>query len=1372
MAISKNKLSVFVILMACYILETQELIDISSLISQVFNTKENPHYLRGKRAVPVNHWTYIIDIEVNVSAIETIQQIKTAVNSTSLPYVINNTTKISEIDITTVCSLNGTGFQCRCENQYQWSCDQCLSYGRCDDTTSDTCGCINAIPSDGIYCQSFFQKNFTACPTTTASPTTDLTTSATTEQNNIAFPTSQVITVTDSTVPPTLYMYMIEIELNITDVAAINTLRTSLGNASYPVTMNSLTQITGVNISTVCSFSGTGFQCRCENQYQWSCDQCLSYGRCDDTTSDTCGCINAIPSDGMYCQSVLQQNFTACPTTTASPTTDSTVPPTLYMYMIEIELNITDVAAINTLRTSLGNASYPVTMNSLTQITGVNISTVCSFSGTGFQCRCENQYQWSCDQCLSYGRCDDTTSDTCGCINAIPSDGMYCQSVLQQNFTACPTTTASPTTDATTLEPTTQLTTVTYSTVPPTLYMYMIEIELKITDVAAINTMRAGLGNASYPVTMNSLTQITGVNISTVCSLNGTGFQCRCENQYQWSCDQCLSYGRCDDTTSDTCGCINAIPSDGMFCQSVFQQNFTACPTTTASPTTDDTTFESTTQLTTVTDATTLEQTTQFTTVTKITLLTISFKLNDNFTADLMNESSSKYLKYKNDIQPVIQAQYQSNLPGFISAALTGFGPGSVIVNFSVLTTGAKENEIDNANNGLATSLPAAYRVIPNSFVVVSNDTSTTPPTITPTTTTPMTTTTPNTTTTPATTAKPPVGVLPEINNLLTSSVNLSESKFEDFVVDLSGNSSSLQSNITSSPINIVSIVNILSNIAEISKNISAVSMKNILQTVDIIVSDDASGAWRNLNDNTNQNTSSSLLRSLETFASVLPAESFNMTTKNIQLNITMVNTSFNAFLNSSVQMNIKANSTGNIITTMTFSTLQNVLPPRNARNDSLNDTTINGKVVLVKFTGWTDSVSLTFSKLEHNLTVNPQCVFWNFSFFDNRGAWDNEGCSFKSDMNGKVSCFCNHLTSFSILMSTSIPESIAYALDLITYIGVGISMGSLVVCLIIEACVWKAMTRNNTAYMRHVSIVNIAVSLLIADIWFIIGASLIKADFQNPSETTTDVPACTAATFFIHFFYLALFFWMLISGLLLFYRTILVFSHLSKSTMLAIGFSVGYGAPLIIAVVTIASTAGSGGYINGNKACWLNWSKTKALLAFVIPALAIVFINFLILIVVLYKMLRRGMGDSLQQNDRNAAVIIARCLAILTPLFGLTWGLGVGTMFNPTNEGIQIVFALFNSLQGFFILMFGTLLDGKIRAALAATFYSIASSSDRTRSTSADAATSSSSTSALDLLRRRIRRKAYNVSEAANSSSSNDVTESFINIDLNATDI
>eukprot|EP00063_Salmo_salar_P071309 XP_014046144.1 PREDICTED: adhesion G protein-coupled receptor F5-like [Salmo salar] len=119
---------------------------------------------------------------------------------------------------------------------------------------------------------------------------------------------------------------MIEIELNTTDVTVIDQLRAILRNAIYPVRINNLIQITGVNMSTVCYPNGTGFQCRCEDQYRWSCDQCVSYGNCDDITSDTCGCINAIPPDGQYCQSVHYQNFTACPITTASPTTVPTVP--------------------------------------------------------------------------------------------------------------------------------------------------------------------------------------------------------------------------------------------------------------------------------------------------------------------------------------------------------------------------------------------------------------------------------------------------------------------------------------------------------------------------------------------------------------------------------------------------------------------------------------------------------------------------------------------------------------------------------------------------------------------------------------------------------------------------------------------------------------------------------------------------------------------------------------------------------------------------------------------------------------------------------------------------------------------------------------
>ena len=154
----------------------------------------------------------------------------------------------------------------------------------------------------------------------------------------------------------------------------------------------------------------------------------------------------------------------------------------------------------------------------------------------------------------------------------------------------------------------------------------------------------------------------------------------------------------------------------------------------------------------------------------------------------------------------------------------------------------------------------------------------------------------------------------------------------------------------------------------------------------------------------------------------------------------------------------------------------------------------------------------------------------------------------------------------------------------------------------------------------------------------------------------------------------------MMVSALLLFYRTVMVFSHMSRSAMLAIAFTLGYGAPLIIAVVTVAATAGGGGYIREKQVCWLNWDKTKALLAFVIPALAIVVINLLVMIVVLFKMVKRGVGS--MTNDKHVLVVMARCVTILTPLFGLTWGFGIGILVSPEAVGLHIVFAVLNSLQ------------------------------------------------------------------------------------------
>uniref|UniRef100_A0A3B4YAI3 Uncharacterized protein n=1 Tax=Seriola lalandi dorsalis TaxID=1841481 RepID=A0A3B4YAI3_SERLL len=1538
---------------------------------------------------------YMLEVEVGVSDIALVGPLTDALENISFPVRVSNTVNITQIDILfTVCSPSSGGFQCRCEDQYIWSCDQCLTYRSCDNSTYDTCGCINALPPDGQYCQ----------------------------------PVDQYI----------VYEYIISVELNISDVSLIDQLRTIVNNISSPISINNHIQISEVNISTVCSPSSGGFQCRCEDQYIWSCDQCLTYGSCDNSTYDTCGCINALPPDGQYCQPV-----------------DQYTPPVVYEYIISVELNISDVSLIDQLRTIVNNISSPISINNHIQISEVNISTVCSPSSGGFQCRCEDQYIWSCDQCLTYGSCDNSTYDTCGCINALPPDGQYCQPVDQYT--------------------------------PPVVYEYIISVELNISDVSLIDQLRTIVSNISSPISINNHIQISEVNISTVCYPNGTTHQCRCEGQFLWPCHMCSTYGKCYEGFDNSCRCINTIPPDGSYCQpwtvattgvnttvattgvNTTTVATTGVNTTTVATTGVNTTTVGTTGLNTTTVATTGVNTTTVATTGVNTTTVGTTGLNTTTVATTVVNTTTVATTGVNTTTVATTGVNTTTVgtTGVNTTTLTTTGvntttAGTTGVNTTtVATTGVSTTTV--ATTGVNTTTVPTTSVSTTTVATTGVNTTTVPTTGVNTTTVPTTsvstttvaTTGVNTTTaattgvstttaattgvnttTVATTPIPTITVTRkcltdlDINNLygnfeinsisdegviittfhittlasvcsyregsvitdfvvettqivpgeiataiqnlpdamigiapvigpvsafyrsstpisipdltytgntmtltcgpprkinvgqidssawkfkgreikndgrmeINTTDNISELKvkniiladrgfytctlrstaldflqegdvteanirqapivrlqsevnvrceneamqpltccvqrpfmvewfldgnqlqsvkdgeancirhdynlrscsgspqktlrficrvvdatsyemtmimtiFQDgktvrcndtqygvgregdrssiecaqgqegsktaicqetgewklqedtcivtkikellidsqdevpqFVANLNETVQQQRTEIANSSATISAVVDILNTVATVSTAVNETVMHDVISTIDSIVGEDARESWAILNANETRNSSSVLLGSLETISDQLVGE-FSIKTTRILLNRTTFNNSFRADLNSSIVIDIPNTNINKVsITTITLSTLNNVMPSRNSTfdaslfnatsNETVSDNAINAAVLLVKINATIRNVSLSYDKLNNSLTLNPQCVFWNFTLFGNLGAWDDEGCEFVSDKNNTVTCHCNHLTSFSILMATKIPPSLREALDIITYVGVGISLASLVICLIIEGYVWKAITRNSTAFMRHVSIVNTALSLLIADICFLIGASIAKNPLENPGEDhAVPIGPCSTATFFMHFFYLSLFFWMLVSGLLLFYRTVMVFSHMSKSTMLAIGFCLGYGCPLIIAVITVAVTASGNGYIRRFDACWLNWIETKALLAMVIPALTIVFINILIVVVVLFKMLRRGTGTTAHPDEKHTLVVITRCVIILTPLFGLTWSLGVGTMVSSTNKGIHIAFAFFNSLQGFFILVFGTLFDSKVTA-------------------------------------------------------------------------
>ncbi|RVE55894.1 hypothetical protein OJAV_G00230700 [Oryzias javanicus] len=545
--------------------------------------------------------------------------------------------------------------------------------------------------------------------------------------------------------------------------------------------------------------------------------------------------------------------------------------------------------------------------------------------------------------------------------------------------------------------------------------------------------------------------------------------------------------------------------------------------------------------------------------------------------------------------------------------------------------------------------------------------------------------------------------VLKEVKDLLDQSEKLTESTLPGFLKKLSNATVKLSKEVTDSPATIKAIVKILNNIGSSKLPIDGASMTNVLLTIDVLTSEDARTSWATLNKESENaeetksqlnSSSSALLESIENITSLVQDEHLNIATNLIVFNKTSFTNSFHADFNSSVEVDISnSDEKRKSLTAITFFSMNIVLPPRDQVNSSTN--VINGKIILIQSSGKVNNISMTYDVLNNTLD-NSKCVFWNFTLFNGLGGWDDQGCILVSRKNATVSCNCNHLTSFSILMSPFVPKD--PALEYITYIGIGISMASLVICLIIEAIIWRIAINNTTSYLRHVCIVNIALSLLMANIWFIVGAAISNPQNQN------NLPACSAVTFFIHFFYLTLFFWMLALGLLLIKSTVNVLSvGPSKAGMLAIGFSLGYGAPLVIATVTVAVTAPPGEYVRDNNVCWLNWDESKTLLAFVIPALLIVLINLIILATVMSKLVKSRAGkNTAQDGERHILVVIAKGLAVLTPFFGLTWGLGFGTVSDPKNTGIHGAFALFNSLQGLFILVFGTLLDRKVRSQLA----------------------------------------------------------------------
>ncbi|XP_053097359.1 adhesion G protein-coupled receptor F5-like isoform X2 [Pangasianodon hypophthalmus] len=247
--------AIFLILMC--VVNSQGLPEISDMVLEFSYTDGQLNHLREKRDANTDTVEYIIVVEVNVSQLILIEQIKSSLKSINFPLQLDNTTTINSFNITTVCMPVDSLYYCTCEDQYAWPDNNCI-YDECNTMKEGACNCIGVLSSGGQMCV----------------PKSDL----------------------------QFFEFIVEIEINTTSTAAIGDMMNLLEGFSFPILLDNITEVTKVDITTVCSLNGTEYQCRCADQFFWPCEKCTVYGSCDNVTNGLCGCINAIPNDGQFCQ--------------------------------------------------------------------------------------------------------------------------------------------------------------------------------------------------------------------------------------------------------------------------------------------------------------------------------------------------------------------------------------------------------------------------------------------------------------------------------------------------------------------------------------------------------------------------------------------------------------------------------------------------------------------------------------------------------------------------------------------------------------------------------------------------------------------------------------------------------------------------------------------------------------------------------------------------------------------------------------------------------------------------------------------------------------------------------------------------------------
>ncbi|CAL8297606.1 unnamed protein product [Lota lota] len=333
------------------------------------------------------------------------------------------------------------------------------------------------------------------------------------------------------------------------------------------------------------------------------------------------------------------------------------------------------------------------------------------------------------------------------------------------------------------------------------------------------------------------------------------------------------------------------------------------------------------------------------------------------------------------------------------------------------------------------------------------------------------------------------------------------------------------------------------------------------------------------------------------------------------------------------------------------------------------------------------------------NGTSDPQCVVWDYGNPE-AGAenWGTEGCETLTSTAVHTKCLCSRLATYAVLaQQAKDPDMGPSSMPSVPLmVGCGVSCTALIILLLIYAAFWRYIRSE-----RSIILVNFCLSILASNMLILVGQS-----------QTLSKGLCTVTAAFLHFFFLASFCWVLTEA----WQSYLAVIGKMRSRLIRKRFlCLGWGLPALVVAVSVGFTRARG--YGTASYCWLSL-EGGLLYAFVGPAAVIVLVNMLIGIVVFNKLMSRdGISDkskkqragvpmearnrlllkcskcgvisstAMSSSTASSAMASLWSSCVVLPLLALTWMSAVLAITDRRSMLFQVLFAVFDSVQGFVII-------------------------------------------------------------------------------------